>query len=119
MENCNFGARTFPASLCVMALLKSNDSPYPPSPGVHRDVVLENNRILGADESAIFAAGVDGLTIRDNVIEEACRRGREPDGDAAIRVLNCARVVLAGNTVDPTRQGMHFSRAVLETPVVP
>jgi len=117
IENCNFGAATAEGSLCATASLK--DFAYPSQPGVHRDVVFENNRILGTNESAIFAAGVDGLTIKDNVIEEACRRGALPNGGCAIRVLNCARVEIAGNTVDPTRQGARFSKAVLMTPATP
>lgn len=111
---CNFGAASAEASLCALAYLK--DFKYPPGPGVHRDVVLEENRIEGTDESAIFAAGVDGLTIRGNTIENACRRGRRPAGRTAIHVQDCVRVVLAENHVDPGRQGAGFQEPVRVTP---
>jgi hypothetical protein len=113
-ENCNYGAAAAEASLCAVAYLKN--FAYPPRPGVHRDVVFEDNRILGTDESAIFAVGVDGLTIKDNLIEGACRRGQRPSGRDAIRVQDCARVEVTANTVDPARQGPRFQAAVLVTP---
>jgi len=116
-EDCNFGAAAAEASLCAIAYLK--DFAYPPRPGVHRDVVFAENRILGTDESAIFAVGVDGLTVRNNLIENACRRGLRPGGRTAIRVQDCARVELGGNTVDPARQGACFAEAVQVTPAAP
>ena len=116
-ENCNYGAAAAEASLCAVAYLKG--FAYPPQPGVHRDVVFAGNRFLGTDESAIFAVGVDGLTIGDNVIEDACRRGQRPNGRHAIRVQDCARVAVTGNTVDPARQGATFSAAVKVTPETP
>jgi hypothetical protein len=79
-------------------------------------VVFEGNRVLGTDESAIFAVGVDGLTIKSNLVEGACRRGQRPNGREAIRVQDCARVEVTGNTVDPARQGTSFHAAVLVTP---
>jgi len=116
-KNCNYGAAAAEGSLCALAYLK--DFAYPSKPGVHRDVVFANNRILGTNESAIFVVGVDGLTIRDNVIEDACRQGSRPFGSSAIRVLDCARVEIAGNTVNPSQQGEHFSKAVMVTPSAP
>lgn len=113
-KNCNYGAASAEGSLCALAYLK--DFVRPPKPGVHRDVVFENNRIIGTDESAIFAAGVDGLTIRNNVIGEACRRGRRPDGGCAIRILNCDRVKLENNTVNPGLQGAAYREEILQSP---
>lgn len=113
-ENCNYGAAAAEASLCAVAYLKG--FAYPPRPGVHRDVVFADNHFLNTDESAIFAVGVDGLTITGNVVEGACRRGQRPTGRQAIRVQDCARVEVRGNTVDPTRQGPQFDAAVLVTP---
>lgn len=113
VENCNYGAAAAEGSLCAVAYLK--DFGYPPLPGVHKDVVFEDNRISGTDESGIFAAGVDGLILRNNVIEEACRLGARPFGGYPIRLLNCLHVRLEGNTVDPGKQGAHFSGPVFET----
>ncbi len=116
-ENCNRGAAAAEASLCAVAYLK--DFGYPPKPGVHRDTVFENNRILGTDESAIFAVGVDGLALRGNTVEGACRHGARPYGRCAVRVQDCARVDIAGNTVDPARQGPRFTTSILVSPTTP
>jgi len=64
-------------------------------------VIFENNRIIN---SAIFAVGVDGLTIRKNTIEKACEKPTRENGRNAIRVMNSARVVIEGNTIDPMQQ---------------
>jgi hypothetical protein len=109
-ENCNQGAATAEAALAALAWLKNFT--YPPQPGVHRDVRFENNRIIGTDNSAIFAVGVDGLSIRSNVIRQACLKPRNQDGRSAIRVLDCARVDIVGNDIDPAKQG-----PAMETPV--
>jgi len=69
-ENCNYGAAAGPGALCAMAYLANLS--YPPKPGVHKNVVFERNTIRRCDNSAIFAAGVDGITIRRNRIEGAC-----------------------------------------------
>jgi hypothetical protein len=113
-ENCNYGAASAEASLCALAYLK--DFAYPPKPGVHRDVVFEDNRILGTDESAVFAVGVDGLAVRNNQVEGACRCGHRPSGRTAVWVQDCARVDIAGNIVDPAKQGARFSEASRVTP---
>ena len=64
-------------------------------------MIFENNRIIN---SAIFAVGVDGLTIRKNTIEKACEKPTRENGRNAIRVMNSARVVIEGNTIDPMQQ---------------
>lgn len=110
-ENCNQGAATAEAPLAVLAWLKENS--YPPQPGVHRDVTFEGNRIIGSASSGIFAVAVDGLTVRKNVIEQSCLKPRDENGWSAIRVLDCARVVIAGNDIDPSKQG-----AAMKTPVL-
>ena len=65
-------------------------------------MIFENNRIIN---SAIFAVGVDGLTIRKNTIEKACEKPKRENGRNAIRVMNSARVVIEVNTIDPMQQG--------------
>lgn len=109
-ENCNNGAASAEAASCALAYLK--DFAHPPRPGVHRDVTFEGNRIAGTNESAIFAAGVDGLTIRDNVIEDACRAGKRENGRYAVRVKNCERVRVEGNTIEADRQGKAMTEPV-------
>ncbi|MCX6893958.1 MAG: right-handed parallel beta-helix repeat-containing protein [Verrucomicrobia bacterium] len=89
-ENCNQGAATAEGVLLAAAWLKK--SAYPPQPGVHRDVTFEGNRITGSANSAIFAVGVDSLTIRSNLIRQACLKPRNENARSAIRVLDCSRV---------------------------
>ena len=112
-DNCNQGAATAEAPLAVLAWLKNNK--YPPQPGVHRAVTFENNRITGSANSAIFAVGVDGLVIRSNVIQLACLKPRNENGRNAIRVLDCARTTIAGNRIDPARQGPAMEKPVRVT----
>ena len=90
-ENCNRGAAAAEAALCAVAYLKG--FAYPAKPGVHRDVTLEGNRIVGTDESGIFAVAVDGLTLRDNTIEQSGLRGSRPHGKEPIWIQDCARVI--------------------------
>jgi hypothetical protein len=110
-DNCSRGAATAEAPLAALAWLKKFS--YPPRPGVHRNVTLENNRITGTANSAIFAAGVDGLVIRGNRITRACLQPTKPNGRHAIHVQASSRVVLAGNDIDPQQQG-----AAMELPVM-
>lgn len=95
-ENCNRGAAAAEAALCALAYLKGYT--YPAKPGVHRDVTLEGNQIVGTDESGIFAVGVDGLKVRGNTIERAGLRAAREHGGKAIWIQDCARVVVEGNT---------------------
>jgi parallel beta-helix repeat protein len=90
-ENCNRGAASAEAALCALAYLK--EFAYPAKPGVHRNMTLEGNRIVGTDESGIFAVGVDGLTLRKNTIEQSGLRGSRPHGKEPIWIQDCARVV--------------------------
>lgn len=109
-ENCNYSAATGPGTLCAFAYLK--DFAYPPRPGVHRNVVLEGNKIRQADNSGIFAAGVDGLIIRNNVIEKVCDKPTMDSGRSAIHVRSSRGVLIEGNTVDPKKQGAEFRKAL-------
>ncbi|TAN36736.1 MAG: hypothetical protein EPN23_07970 [Verrucomicrobia bacterium] len=109
-ENCNQGAASAGGALAALAWLKG--SAYPPKPGVHRDVCFEGNRIIGTGGTAIFAVGVDGLTIRSNTVEQACLKPTRDNGQNAIFVLNCARVNMAANSIDPQQQGPGMKEAV-------
>jgi len=94
-ENCNRGAAAAEAALCAIAYLKGYT--YPAKPGVHRDVTFQGNRIVGTDESGIFAVAVDGLTVSSNTIERFGLRAAREHGGNAIWIQDCARVVAAGN----------------------
>jgi polygalacturonase len=112
-ENCNQGAATAEAALEAVAWLKKSTSP--PQPGVHRDVTFEGNRIINTANSAIFAVAVDGLTIRSNLIRQVCLNPNHDSRRNAIRVMDCARVVIAGNDIDPAKQGAAMQAPVLVT----
>ena len=114
-ENCNQGAATAEGALAALAWLKNWT--YPAKPGVHRDVRFEGNQIIGSANSGIFAVGVDGLTIRDNTIEQACLKPTRESGRNVIRVMDCARVTVAGNNIDPKKQGNSMEEAVRMTGV--
>jgi hypothetical protein len=90
-ENCNLGAASGEAVLCALAYLKG--FAYPSTPGVHRNVTLEGNRIVRTGESGIFAAAVDGLTVRNNNIEQSGLRGSRPHGNDPVWIQDCARVI--------------------------
>jgi hypothetical protein len=107
---CNYGAASAESALQAFAWVK--DWAYPPRPGVHHGVTFEDNVIAGTDEAAIFAAGVDGLTIRGNTIERACRDPRRDLGHDAVHVISSSDVVIEGNATDPAAQGQGFGAAV-------
>lgn len=90
-ENCNLGAASQEAALGVLAYLKG--FAYPSIPGVHRNVTLEGNRIVRTGESGIFAAAVDGLTVRNNTIEQSGLTGSRPHGQDPVWIQDCARVI--------------------------
>ncbi|HOA74256.1 MAG TPA: right-handed parallel beta-helix repeat-containing protein [Phycisphaerae bacterium] len=113
-ENCNLGAASAEAALCGLAYLK--DFAYPPRPGVHRDLTIHGNRIIGTAESAIFCVAVDGLTVSNNTVEQACLRGARENGKYAIRIQDCARVTVQDNIIDPARQGPAMIESVRITP---
>ncbi len=116
IENCNMHAAAAEGALAALAWLPGNA--YPPRPGVHRDVVFENNRIINTANSAIFAAGGDGLTIRGNTIEKACETPTRENGRNAISIMNSTRVVIEGNTIDPKQQGPGMVEAIRVTDAV-
>ena len=107
---CNQGAATAEGTLAALAWLK--DWAYPPQPGVHRDVCFAGNQIIGSANSGIFAVGVDGLTIRNNTVEQACLKPTRESGRYALCVMNCARASVAGNNINPKQQGTGMEEAV-------
>jgi hypothetical protein len=112
-ENCNNAAESREGALAAVAWFRGGGDP--PEPGVHRDVTFEGNRIIGTGDSAIYAVGVDGLTIRGNTIERACLKPTRKSGHNALRVLNSSRVLIENNTINPKRQGPGMVEPVLVT----
>ncbi|NLH98950.1 MAG: hypothetical protein GX446_05590 [Chthonomonadales bacterium] len=112
--DCNYGAASGDASLMAMAWLK--DFAYPPKPGVHRNTVLRNNTIEGADGGGILAAGVEGLTIEGNTLRNVCRNPGRDEAAYGVRIINCGNVRLQGNHVPEDRQGAGFKKDVRMTP---
>jgi len=108
-ENCNYGAAMGPAALCAMAWLK--DFAYPAKPGVHKNVRLEGNIINGSANSGIFAAGIDGIAIKGNRLENTCTDAAGNTG-AAIFVMSSRGVLIDGNSIDPAKQGAGFKKSV-------
>lgn len=115
--NCNYGGPMGEGVLMATAYLK--DFQYPPRPGVHRRVLFEGNTIRGADNAGIFAAGVDGLTVKGNTIEDVCRMPTRDEGRDAISVRGSTNVRIEGNSVDPRKQGAGFRAALGVGPGVP
>ncbi len=109
-ENCNYGGPIGEGVLSVFAYLA--DFKYPPSPGVHRNIVLQGNRIRGADNSGIFIAGTDGIRVLNNTVEDVCRKPTRAEGAAAVYVTSTANALFSGNTVLPDRQGEGFQEAL-------
>ena len=114
-ENCNQGAATAEGALAALAWLKG--WAYPLHPGVHRDVCFAGNHIIGSANSGVFAVGVNGLLIRNNTIEQAGLKPTRESGQYALRVMNCARVAIAGNDINPKKQGAGMKEAVCVTRV--
>ncbi|MBI2302959.1 MAG: right-handed parallel beta-helix repeat-containing protein [Armatimonadetes bacterium] len=102
-DNCGYGAALGEGVVSVFAWLK--DWHFPPGPGVHRNIVVEGNTIRGADNAGIFVAGVDGITIRGNTLENVCRQPTRDECRSAIAVMSSRGIVVEGNTVVRDRQG--------------
>jgi hypothetical protein len=113
-DNCNYSAAVGPGALCAMAYLKNLS--YPPKPGVHKNVTLEKNTIRRCINSAVFAAGVDGLRILQNTIEGACEDATSDTGKYAIYVKSSKDVTIKGNRIDRGKQGAKFVDSVKMEP---
>ncbi len=109
-KNCNYGAARGEGVLSAFAYLK--DFAMPPRPGVHRNIVFENNTIDGSANCGIFAAGVEGLRIAGNTIRNACQSPTKPEGSAAMCIMNSSGVAAVNNRIDASKQGPGFREAV-------
>ncbi len=77
----------------------------PPYPGVHRNIAIEDNEIRGTAVAAIYACGVEGLVVRGNTVEEACRNPVRDGEREAIYLEASGPVTVEGNRVDLDKQG--------------
>ncbi|MHB9038463.1 MAG: glycosyl hydrolase family 28 protein [Armatimonadota bacterium] len=96
--------------ICIFAVLK--DSKLPSKPGAHKNITVDGNIFRGLDNYAVFAAGVDGLVIKDNVVEQVVRDPIEAAVNCAFRVQSSRNIRIEGNSVDPARQGRDFKSAL-------
>lgn len=108
--NCNFGSPVHEAALNVFAYLK--DFAFPPKPGVHRNITVEGNTIRGANNCGIFVTGVDGLVLRNNVLEGVSANPTRAEGRHAIHLYSTRDAVIEGNTVHAAKQGPGFESAL-------
>lgn len=109
-EHCNYGAAMGPGVLCSMAYLK--DFRYPPKSGVHKNVLFEDNIIRDTDNSGIFVAGTDGITLKGNLIENSCLDPTSDTGKYAIYVMSSRGIRINGNTVEPKKQAKGMIKAM-------
>jgi parallel beta-helix repeat protein len=112
--NCNYTALSGVGVLSVFAYLA--DFKYPSLPGVHRNIVLEGNTIRGADNSGIFIAGTDGIVIRNNRLEQTCRKPVRDEGRSAIYITSSRNVQLTGNRAEQKDQGLECKSPCLISP---
>jgi hypothetical protein len=101
-----------PSMPCVgiSGFLKKWD--FAPTPGIFKNIKVEGNTFRGLDNCAVLAAGVDGLIIKNNVVERAVRDANKSVGYSAINVIGSRNVLIEGNQVDPARQGKDFKSAL-------
>ncbi|WP_310391831.1 right-handed parallel beta-helix repeat-containing protein [Hymenobacter sp.] len=101
------GRRSVPGALCAYVRLEGDKAAE--VPGSLRNITFENNKVSGAQSSGIFVAGVDGLTLQGNSVENACQTGTLPSETAAIYLQGCANVKLDDNTIPADKQGGQFA----------
>jgi parallel beta-helix repeat protein len=106
VRNCTFdNCGYWQGSGVLAAFVHTGPDDYSSVPGAHERIVFEGNTIRGTDNSGIFVNGADGVTLRNNTIEEACRDPRSKHGGAAIYLSGCRNVTLDRNTCEPAAQG--------------
>lgn len=84
IEECGYGDGTYnnAAGIAVLTECEENRA------GVHKNILLEKNEIIGCGYSGIYCASVDGLSINGNKIT---------DCSIAIEVECCENVTLSDN----------------------
>jgi parallel beta-helix repeat protein len=93
---CNLGAARCEGAITATACLP--DWSYAPA-GVHRDLLIENNRIENTGEAGIFIGCTDGAVLRNNTIENACLTRQRKEGRAAIYLRNARNITMKENNI--------------------
>jgi hypothetical protein len=113
-ENCNYGGPLGEGVLCAYAV--NGPGKFIPGAGVHKNIVIEGNRIIGADNSAMIVTSADGVVIKNNIIEGACSMPTYDFGRSAIYLAQIKNVNIEGNTVLTSKQGDLFKSAITYGP---
>jgi hypothetical protein len=93
-EGCNNGAAKNHGVISVFALLRRNTNA---PTGVHRDVLIERNTIRDTDSAGLFVSSVDGAVLRNNLIQNCCRRSYSLYGTRPISLMNARNVQIIDN----------------------
>lgn len=101
--NCCYAGPIGEGVLSCYSYLK--DFKFPPEPGVHQNIIFENNVIDGSDNCGIFITGTTDIVLRDNVLKDVCRKPTREFADAAIYIMSSEDVTITGNKVLPSQQG--------------
>jgi hypothetical protein len=105
-EHCNYGAAMARGVISMEALTPGwKDAP---SPGVFKNIDIENNKVLRTDNTGFFISAADGVYLAGNSFEGV---SENPTGDIfsrAIYVQSSKNVTLKGNQIDPAKQGAGF-----------
>ena len=102
-EHCNYGAGIARGVVSIEGITPGwKDAPLP---GVFHDIIIEGNKIQGADNSGIFVTGSDTVTVRDNTIRGVCAKPTHAACAAAIHIESSRNVTLEGNAAELSAQG--------------
>ena len=102
-EHCNYGAAMGHGVICAVGIAPGWK--LVETPGVFRDVTLEENIIERSDNSGVFFTGVEKAVVRGNTVKGVCEKSTEDRTVAALYLQGCRNVTLSGNTVEQADQG--------------
>ncbi len=102
-DNCNYGGPMGEGVLCAYAIIEGWKEP--PRPGIHKNILFENNTIRQVDNCAIYISGTEDVVVRNNVIEKASDMPTTEKGKSAIYIMSSRSVTVEGNTAEPAKQG--------------
>lgn len=90
------------ANMGAIVVKASHDAGYADYPaGVHRDIVMENNRIEETANSAIFVSATSGLRVANNHIRNyGTVKNHQPSGEHAVFFVNCTAVEEENNVCE-------------------
>ncbi|MFQ3550276.1 MAG: right-handed parallel beta-helix repeat-containing protein [Armatimonadota bacterium] len=105
-ENCNYAGPIGEAVVAVFALKAHNV--FNAMPGVHKNIVIENNKIDGAINAGIILTSSDTVTVRNNTITNVSKSPTLPAGKSAIYIESSRNINVENNVVDTNKQGEYF-----------